>query len=74
MSEEIRGVRTARKIHRCDGERSGCPGAIQVGQLYLYSALPPNSDLGNERWWTAKICASCVAASGRSLDTLGGAA
>ena len=68
MSEEIQAVRTARKSHHCDGERSGCPGVIQAGQRYLHCALPPYSDHANEGWRTAKLCGVCAAVCGRPLD------
>lgn len=48
----------ARK-RRCDGHLTS-PHMIEVGDLAVWSALPPNSDVGNTNWWHAVFCSDCA--------------
>ncbi|MGC4769222.1 hypothetical protein ACLQ25_09605 [Micromonospora sp. DT44] len=66
---EIRTVRTARKTHRCENESRACHRVIRPGDRYVLASLPPNSDLGNDRWWNLRSCAGCVQAHhNKSVD------
>jgi hypothetical protein len=56
---EYLSVRTARKAHYCESKRSGCAGAIKPGDQYVLAELPPNSEIGNDRWWRMPICSPC---------------
>lgn len=64
---EIAVVRTARKTHHCDTQSHRCARTIQPGERYAHYSLPPNSDMGNEGWWTAKTCAACAIAYDRPI-------
>lgn len=57
--EEYLTVRTARKTRRCESKRTGCAGMIKPGDRYVLAELPPNSDMGNDRWWRMPLCAPC---------------
>lgn len=60
-------IRTARKRHHCETNSYACVRTIEPGDRYIYSTLPPNSELGNETWWTARTCAACAVAYNRPL-------
>ena len=51
--------RMIRKRPRC-----GChlaePHWIEVGELAVWSSLPPHSEIGNEGWWHAVFCMGCA--------------
>ena len=49
----------ARKRRRCSGHLAE-PHMIEVGDLIVWSSLPPDSDIGNEGWWHAAFCADCA--------------
>lgn len=50
----------AAKRRRCDGHLSD-PHWIEVGDLFIWSALPPNNnDIGNTGWWHAAYCHDCA--------------
>lgn len=36
--------------------------AIEPGDQYVMSALPPNSELGNLEWWRHALCMRCCPA------------
>lgn len=38
---------TAHKTHKCDA----CRKPIRPGQRYKRAATPPDSELGNDKWW-----------------------
>jgi hypothetical protein len=51
--------RKAAKRRKCDGHLAPEPHWIERGDLIMWSALPPHSDIGNTRWWHAAYCAAC---------------
>jgi len=57
--DEYLSLRTARKTYHCESNRSGCAGIIKPGDQYVLAELPPNSDLGNDRWWRISVCSPC---------------
>jgi hypothetical protein len=57
--EEYLSLRVARKKYHCEVKHSGCIGLIEPGAQYVPAELPPNSDIGNDRWWRMPICAPC---------------
>lgn len=59
-------ARTARKRHRCEGERSTCD-FIEQGARYIEMKLPPGSDVGNVDWWRIKVCIACAVTFNREL-------
>lgn len=51
--------RRAQKRRRCDGHLAERHW-IEVGDRFIWTALPPNhSDIGNRGWWHAAYCADC---------------
>ena len=79
MSKRVRNgieylsLRTARKRHRCETRHTGCAGLIEPGHRYVLAELPPNSEMGNERWWRMAICEPCgrVAPEGVAAQLFG---
>lgn len=57
--DEYLRLLTARKQRFCEAQRSGCATVIQPGDQYVLAELPPNSDMGNVRWWRMPICVPC---------------
>lgn len=52
--------RVSRKRRRCSGHLSD-PHWIEVGELVVWSSLPPNDpEIGNEGWWHARFCLACA--------------
>lgn len=54
-----RKPRVARKRRRCDGHLTDRHW-IEVGDLVVVSALPPDSDIGNTGWWHHWLCIDCA--------------
>lgn len=54
---------TARRRHRCDGHLALDRHDIEPGEKYVRAALPPHSELGNETWWSSKLCLDCAPAA-----------
>jgi len=73
MRERVRTARTAgamyskprraRKRRRCDGHLAERHW-IEPGDLIVYSALPPDSEIGNVGWWHSVMCIDCTPAPG----------
>lgn len=59
-AEALYGVRTARRRRRCDGHLNPERHWILPGQTYVASALPPDSEIGNTRWWHIYLCLDCA--------------
>ena len=57
--EEYLRLRVARRAYTCESRRAGCVTTIQPGEQYVLSELPPHSDIGNDRWWRARVCTPC---------------
>lgn len=56
-------LRKARKRYRCDhdGHHSwASPLYIEPGDDYFRASLPPHSEIGNEHWWTMRLCWGCA--------------
>ena len=51
--------RACRTRRRCDGHLAS-PHWIEVGEPVYWSALPPDSDVGNKRWWHHAYCQDCA--------------
>jgi hypothetical protein len=52
--------RPARKRRRCSGHLAE-PHWIEIGDLVVWSSLPPNNaEIGNEGWWHARFCLDCA--------------
>lgn len=52
--------RKARKRRRCDGHLTERHW-IEVGDLFVWSALPPDhNDIGNIGWWHHAFCLDCT--------------
>lgn len=60
--------RRTQKRRRCDGHLADAHW-IEVGEQVIWSALPPNSDIGNPTWWHHALCVDCAPES--TLDALG---
>lgn len=59
MSLELRSYRTARTAKRCG--MHGCHRAIQPGDRYLRTSLPPLVDPNSsEHWWSLNVCTECM--------------
>ena len=56
------GVARAKKRYPCDGHMASEPHWIEVGETYVASALPPDSEIGNAEWWHARFCVECAPA------------
>lgn len=52
-------ARRCKKRRRCDGHLAERHW-IDVGDPIYWSALPPNSEIGNLRWWHAAFCKDCA--------------
>ena len=51
----------ARKRRRCDGHMASEAHWIEIGDLIVWSALPPNHpDVGNIGWWHHGFCVDCA--------------
>lgn len=65
MSIALVTVRTARTPHRCDNAYPAVDAYlyghphIRPGDRYVRCSIPPNSELGNEGWWTYVLCWPC---------------
>lgn len=58
----LREDRRARRQRVCDSGRGGdCLWTIKPGQMYQFTSLPPNGDLGNEQWLHLHLCTVCAA-------------
>lgn len=52
--------RRAKKRRRCDGHMAE-PHWIEVGDLLVWSALPPDhNEIGNLGWWHHAFCMDCA--------------
>lgn len=51
---------TARKRRRCDGHLADERHWIEPGDRFVWSALPPDSDIGNPGWWHNALCLACA--------------
>lgn len=58
--EPLKSYHTARIRKYCEDTHRPPFHHIEPGERYLRTALPPNSELGNEHWWTMNICKSCM--------------
>jgi hypothetical protein len=62
--------RRAQRRRRCDGHLADRHW-IEVGDLYVSSALPPDTDdIGNPNWWHANYCLYCAPAPDSSRAAL----
>lgn len=52
--------RPAAKRRKCDGHLTATRHYIEPGELVVWSALPPNSEIGNENWWHLAFCSDCA--------------
>ena len=57
-------IRTARKVHGCDG----CVEVISPGDRYVHHIASPNhGELGNLGWWRRHECRDCAVRYGRMV-------
>ena len=52
-------ARRCQKRRRCDGHLAERHW-IEVGDPIYWSALPPNSEIGNTGWWHSAFCQDCA--------------
>ena len=57
----IAKVVTARRRYVCGNHLSGVEKHyIEPGQRHVSNSLPPhNSEIGNENWWSLRVCLDC---------------
>lgn len=53
--------RVCAKRRRCDGHLSPSRHMIEVGDVIVWSSLPPDtSEIGNIGWWHHAYCGHCA--------------